>query len=557
MKKFKRFAAAMAAVLLTTCISLAGIPNSKINAAGGNTVTISNTADGHTYKAYQVFAAVLDKTSSDPIFTDIQWGSGVDSAALLAELKGNTLYVLCDTAADVAGVLSTASAEQIDDFAHVVSKHTTSVAIPSVDEGDTYSISGLDDGYYFIKDSSAVTGQDSYTKYILKVTDNMSLIPKSSVPSVIKKVKEDSKFIQDDGYGAGYNDVADYCIGEAVPFKLIGTMPSTLDYYDHYYYKFTDTLGPQFTAPSADGITIMADGKEVAANKFNIHVQVNADTGVISIEIEDIKALKDTSGDLIKVTVDSIITVEFSAVLNSSAEIGLPGQENKVFLTFSNNPNEEYNPVTDKNNPETPGGTDDNNDTPSDQGQTPEDEVIVFTYELDTTKVDGKDTEIKLDGAKFKLKNADENFARVDENGVLTGWDSIGTELVSNEQGLFMVKGLDDDTYWLVETSAPAGYNLLADPIKVVISAATENNQKWSGVPSDALTALSVTAAGNPGTADADTGIAQITVANNKGITLPGTGGIGTTIFYIAGGVIAAGSGVLLVTKKRTEKNEE
>lgn len=122
---------------------------------------------------------------------------------------------------------------------------------------------------------------------------------------------------------------------------------------------------------------------------------------------------------------------------------------------------------------------------------------------------------------------------------------------------MFKVTGLDDGTYNLIETLAPSGYNAIADPIEVVITASTANNQEWTGTAADALMNLAVTADGAAGTADAESGTAQITVVNNKGITLPGTGGIGTTVFYITGGIIAAGSAVLLITRKRMQKSED
>ena len=100
--------------------------------------------------------------------------------------------------------------------------------------------------------------------------------------------------------------------------------------------------------------------------------------------------------------------------------------------------------------------------------------------------------------------------------------------------------------------TAPTGYNLLSSEITVVITATTTNGQTWTdGQASSALTKLEVTADGTAGTGDTSTGIAGITVANNKGSTLPETGGIGTTIFYVLGSVLVLAAVVLLVTKKR------
>ena len=117
--------------------------------------------------------------------------------------------------------------------------------------------------------------------------------------------------------------------------------------------------------------------------------------------------------------------------------------------------------------------------------------------------------------------------------------------------GLFSVTGLDAGTYNLREIAAPAGYNLLSQDVEVVITAGTENNQSWNGIPGEALKTLAVTANGTAGTGNPDAGIASITIANNKGNTLPETGGIGTTVFYVLGSILVIGAVVLLVSKKR------
>ena len=122
--------------------------------------------------------------------------------------------------------------------------------------------------------------------------------------------------------------------------------------------------------------------------------------------------------------------------------------------------------------------------------------------------------------------------------------------LTSDENGMFKVAGLDEGTYLLREIVAPTGYNMLSADITVVITATTSTT--WDGVNANtALTKLEVTADGKAGTGDVSTGIAGITVENNKGATLPETGGIGTTIFYVLGAILVLGAGVLLVTKKR------
>lgn len=560
-KRARRAAAFAAAVVMAAC---AAIPmSSSFSASAEGSISISNNASGHTYDAYQIFDGDLNEAD---VLSNIVWGAGIDSsktADLLTAIQAisvakddttETPFASCTDAKSVAKVLSDANAsfdaEITKKFAAVVSGYLSAAPTGSTSTtGTDYTISDLDDGYYLVKDRDNTLNEadDSMTRYIVKVLGKATDVkPKSSKPEVIKKVQENTKdvtttgqtFAGENDYNVGdkYNDVADYNIGDAVPFKLYGTMPSTIGDYSKYKYVFHDTLGKEFNAPDVSNVTVKIDNQTAKGAT----VSVDSTTNEITVTFDDIK-----NGNTI--TASSIVTVEYTAVLNSDAVIGLNGQENKVYLTYSNNPN----------------WTGDG--TPEDKGKTPEDKVIVFTYELDTTKVDGVDDSKKLADAKFKLsRKTGENgntieYAQV-TSGKLTGWTTTegeATELVSGEDGVFKVAGLDSGTYYLTETQAPSGYNLLTDSIEVVLTATTENNQTWRGTASDALTKLEVTADKISGTVDTKMGIGSITIANNKGSTLPSTGGIGTTMFYVGGGVLVAGAGVLLITKKRAKKDAE
>lgn len=557
-KRARRAAAFAAAVVMAAC---AAIPmSSSFSASAEGSISISNTATGHTYEAYQIF----DGDLADGVLSNIEWGTGIDPAKkteLLDAIKEikvgeGTPFAACTDAKSIAKVLSDANvgsnADITKQFASVVGKFLNPAADghkESTANTGKYDIDGLDDGYYLVKDKDdSLNGvDDSKTRYIVQVLGRVTdVTPKSSKPEVIKKVKENTKTVTADGQtfagrenydvGTSYNDVADYCIGDAVPFKLYGTMPDTIDDYSKYKYVFHDTLGKEFNAPDKDDVKVYVDGN--VAKNANVEVSSDENKSEITVTFADIK-------DGNTIAADSIVTVEYNAVLNSGAVIGLSGQENKVYLTYSNNPN-----WTGEG-------------TPSDEGETPEDKVIVFTYELDTTKVDGIDNTIKLANAQFILsrkigENAEE-YAKV-ENGKLTGWTTTegeATELVSGTDGLFKVAGLDSGTYYLTETQAPSGYNTLTNPIEVELTATTLNNQTWDGDAASALTKLSVTADGTSGTVDEKKGIGSITIANNKGSSLPSTGGIGTTMFYVGGGVLVAGAGVLLITKKRAKKDAE
>ena len=125
--------------------------------------------------------------------------------------------------------------------------------------------------------------------------------------------------------------------------------------------------------------------------------------------------------------------------------------------------------------------------------------------------------------------------------------------LTSDEDGLFKITGLDDGDYKLREIKAPDGYNLLDGDLDVSINATTTNGQEWAGTPGDALTHVGTDNDGG----NRETGIAYITIANNKGATLPETGGMGTTLFYIAGAVLVIGAAVLLVTRRRVNAQDK
>ncbi len=562
-KRARRAAAFAAAVVMAACAAVPMGSSFSASAAGNNSITI-DAVDGanitHSYEAYQVFKGQYAANA----LGNIDWGTGVDGTAILNELKSAAapldVFNSAEDAKDVAKILAANATEQQDDalavaFAAVVGKHLTSV------ESGTYAsgaITGLDDGYYLVQDASnspsgiGATNSGAKTRFILKVAGgSVTVTAKSSAPSVIKKVKEDDKTVTGavtvGSYTADkqYNDVADYCIGENVPFELISTMPSTYDDYTSYFYQFTDTLATNFTL-NTDSIAVKvvnADGEtSLIATDYTVDTQNQSATGKFTITINDTKKIT-------SITKDSTIVVDYTAQLNSGAVIGLDGQENKVDLTYSNNPN--YTGTGEA----TPEG---------DKGKTPEDKVIVFTYELDVTKyLDNEQTPANAeDGTKagFKLKNKAGEFAVVAENAAhelrITGWNNAGTEVTTNAEGIFKFIGLDDGEYTLIETTTPTGYNTMAD-LTLTIGATTANDQAWSGTASDALSAIKLTINKVDTDGDTSTGIVATKIINQKGSNLPSTGGIGTTMFYVGGGVLVAGAGVLLITKKRAKKDAE
>ena len=546
MRKVKKLLGLLLAAVMVLAM---GVPT--FAASGSYTLTISGASDGHTYEAYQIFAG--DLSENEQTLSNVKWGDGVNGEALLAALKGTeeepTAYQTCMTAADVAKVLESYenNSSEMKAFADIAGQHltktTSGTASAYNEDSKSYTISGLAAGYYLVKDKDdSVPGTDAYTDFILKVVQNTTVTPKSDVPTVEKKVQEDDKYNQDGGYGNGYNDVADWNIGDAVPFKLIGTLPTNFADYDIYQYIFHDTLSDGLDLNEGSIKVYYASDKagtdktEIPLGKYEVEAPGTEGTDQCSFEVA-FADLTSVEG----VTANKYIIVEYTATLNKDAEIGLPGNPNKVYLEFSNNPNS--------------GGE-------GDTGKTPEDKVIVFTYELDVTKVDGADADTKLEDAEFKLYDENGKYVIVDADGKVIGWadnEAGGSTLKSDENGLFKVSGLDDGTYWLKETKAPDGYNLITDPIKIEIKATTVNDQDWTAMegPADALKVLeikvtvgSTTTSGN---GDTESGIVETDIKNNKGAELPETGGMGTTIFYVLGAILVLGAGGLLIARRRTD----
>ena len=492
MKKF--FAILMSVVLM---LSLA-VP-AMAEGETPYTITINNK-EGHTYEVYQIFTGDL----YEGVLSNIVWGNGVSA---------NGQSTLGDAAAKAEDLNVEADAKS---FAKALDGYLTNgqVMTFSIDK-HTYTTSTP--GYYLIKDrnNSQEANDGTYTAYMLKVVGNVIATPKDSVPTVDKSVTSD---------GINADDVN---IGDTVTFILKAELGSEIDEFEKYKVVFHDTMSANLEFVEYKSATL--DGKDVKTSF------VKAEDS-LTFTCEDVKTLgaKD----------DSEIVITYTAKLLSAAEIGKPGNSNKVYLEYSNDPTHSGD------------GTN--------TGRTPDDEVLVFTYELDVTKVKANTSET-LSGAEFVLYRdsdgtIDENteYAIV-ANGVLTDWGKAtyenekvsayptGSTLTSGSDGLFKIAGLDDGTYYLKEIKAPDGYNLLEEAIKVEIIATLNTTEDTAG-----LTELEIKIDnGEPETGNIDTGIVYATVENKAGATLPSTGGMGTTIFYAVGGLMVVGAVVLLVTKKR------
>lgn len=495
MKLFKKLASFMLAFTMVMAIAM---PSVVMAADTTYKLTLQNTVEGHTYEVYQVFSGTLSTKNNKKVLSDLKWGSGVKADAYTETAKAKAETLTDETTAR-------AFAKEL------VDQKKLSAATKTVQSTTgTTEIAGLAAGYYLVKDtdSSLANKNDSYTAYILQVVGDATTSVKSDVPSSEKKVKD----INDstDTETTKWQDAADWDIGDEVPFKIEGKLPSNYDKYTKYTLKFHDKEQEGLTF-KRDTVKVFIDNTEITEG-FRV-VENPEDNDTFDVVFDDLKTTSAKN--------NSVIRVEYKSVLNKRANLGKPGNENTMYMEFSNNPNDEQ------------GGN---------KGQTPEDKVIVFTYKVNINKYDSR--RVPLVGAAFKL-----------EKVLKDGGKKLVKEYTITEDDpdrtTFEFTGLDDGEYILTETVTPDGYNTM-DPVKFSITASHDTNSDdpkltdLNGNPVDGEIAFST---------KVSTGTLTAGVINYKGSELPSTGGMGTTVLYVAGTLMILAAGVFLVMKKKAENN--
>ena len=318
---------------------------------------------------------------------------------------------------------------------------------------------------------------------------NVTMEEKNEVPVNVKTVEEDST--------GNYGEKNDADIGQTVNFKSTITAQAGAE-----NYVFHDTMSTGLTYTGVTGITL--NGTTVDASNYTVTAPAaDGDTFDVTFTQAFCDAIK---------AKDQIV-ISYTATLNENAVIAGAGNPNTSKVSYGDSSNTKV---------------------------TPDSQTTTYTWDLDVLKYANGDESKVLKDAEFVLLNSAKTKVATIVNGKVTGWADVpaavdgtiawptNTVLTTGENGKIEIDGLDADTYYLREVKAPAGYNKLPDDVSIVITGATKGDN-------DELTYTTVLAKVN----------------NQSGTELPSTGGIGTTIFYVAGGVLVIGAAALLIAKRK------
>ena len=528
-------------------------------------IAIKNETSGFTYNAYQIFTGDL----SGSVLSNVQWGTGISQAGKDAlynrygldgtEGKEKTAAKVAEKIAAVGSTEADKKAEA-DAIATLIAKTTTgglgtaiamsysdSITVGSETFKGYKTAADQVAGYYLIVNSGVPTGDDkTFSDYIVEVVQDVAVAPKSGKPESEKKVDD----INDSTGATGEKqDSADHDIGDTISYTLTAKLPGDYANYDKYYLQFQDDMSGGLTL-NTDSVKIFYGSSDTTGTAITFTAAegtsyTTAPVGQLyTYTIADVKTTASSLG------AGDVITITYTATLNANAKIGEAGNPNKYRIEYSNNPNNagEGKPTS----------------------TTPWDINIVFTYKTVFNKEDGT-THKPLTGADFELfkfiksESGTETYKTVKGDWVNvtalhTGTGAVnptktksahtdGTDSADNAK--FTFAGLDDGYYKLQETATPPGYNSV-DDVYFTITAEHEvktEDPKLTSLSGAEGTTFTMTAVKSEGSLTSK-------IDNNKGSTLPETGGIGTTIFYVAGSILVLAAAILLITKRRMGNND-
>lgn len=571
---------------LTAALSFGGVmaPVTMAFAADatGSTVTFDcgDYAGSTTYKGIHIFKANVTTTNGTTTASNIDWGSLEVQTAVVAAIHEKDSTYTSTNAQDAADWLNehNKDADQTDSNTRVNSGHVLSVIASKLEKtGDwtktsagSSSLTGLNAGYWlFLTDTAgkpAGKSTDAFTSPVYTFIDGTSettVKPKKSVPTVEKKILDDSKVKGGNVTGeTEWVDAADSQNGQVVNYKLTGTIADNYASYDSYTYKFMDSLdkGLDFVDGSLS-VYALNNGEytEINPTSYKVDAPSESNQCVLTVNFIGTNGLKSATaknGGTLTIDATTKIVVFYKAKLNAKAVIAgannkLEGNPNTVTLEYSNNP--------------MVAGT----------GTSVPDSVVDYTYGLQINKVD-LGTEAALEGAQFTITTTgDENnkvAKYVAKDGTLSDDEVV---LTTDAKGLIQLTGLDAGTYKVTEKKAPNGYTAVS-PFEFTIDPTIKDDGQGykltklkgtldnKGQNDKVIAGLTDGKSGDnkldfqDGTLTNDDGTFNITVGDTKQVSLPLTGLNGVTFTWIAGGaVLCIGVAHLIRSRKQAEESEQ
>ena len=544
----------LVAVVSTAAMAIAGFAGAAsataAQTAGGTTkLTINGASAGETFDVYRLLnatgdedavayylrtdtrdAAPLDSATGNAgmITSGLKTDASVAAGASIEEATSAVINFLDAKKGNNSSTGNLANFGPMDEWAksfytsYLKGKNVADYQASVADGATSATVNGIQAGYYMVVQTKAAdTSNSAYSVAVVSTAyageNGLTVTLKRDVPELTKKVKDTN---DTQGSTSGWQDSADYDVNDYVPFQLTGTLPDNIAAYKTYAYTFHDKMSTGLTfvndndhpvkvyAVNGDNTTEIKSGYQVLTDGIN-------EDETFNVKFADLKAAKDANGAAITIDENTKIVVEYYGQLNNQSLIGKEGNPNHAYLEYENNPEAEGE------------GT----------GMTPEDEVIVFTYEVDINKVN-KDN-APLEGATFLLeKKVDGQWTKVAELEATKN----GTSYTSKFQRV------DDGTYRLTETKAPAGYTPIA-PKEFTITAEHSDGDHPQLTKFEINGLTDNTISNTEGTASAD-------IVNTKGSELPSTGGMGTTVLYAAGAaiVLVAAFGIAFAVRRRNAR---